>query len=199
MGPSSPLMSTHSIDTSAPRTGNLTQPAPRTGHDWLTAFGRAVRFEDRLETLHLFGVNDADLQKVTGVAARSLRRWRANGAPRSKVASSWEHVDDLIVLINYLLADGSLDRDAILAWLRSRNWKLSGNRPLDMLGEGDFRAVFAALEDELLLLGSESGNTFFARHPPTVEPSGVGISARERGRFREDYTGPDPRRSSTSG
>lgn len=118
---------------------------------WRRRFLMAVRLKDRLSLLVAFGLTDYDIAKaVPGVAARSVRRWRTEGPPVSKTVARWEAVDDLCSLIGLLIADGTYDEEGIVAWLRSRQPELGNQRPLNVLGSGDFDAVLATVERGLV-------------------------------------------------
>src|SRR5690242_8055503 len=75
----------------------------RSSREWLELFARAARLHERLELLSEFGLTDQDLAKATGIAARSVRRWRTEGPPSTKVAERWEPIDDLCTVISYFL------------------------------------------------------------------------------------------------
>lgn len=138
----------------------------RTGLDWLERFGKAVRLRDRLKLLAEFGLTDRDIAKATpDTAERSIRRWRKEGPPATKVSERWDPIDDLFAVINFFLADGSYDDESIVAWLRSRHPALESCRPLDVLGEGNFSAVLAAAEQTLSPGGITEEDSFFSTHP----------------------------------
>jgi hypothetical protein len=138
----------------------------RSGSEWLALFGAAVRLRDRLRLLIEFGLTDRDIAKATpGAAARSIRRWRTEGPPATKVSERWEPVDDLFAIIGLFLADGSYDNESIVAWLRSRQPALDNRRPLDALGERGFAAVLGAAERTLRPGGIAEEDSFFTAHP----------------------------------
>jgi hypothetical protein len=81
-----------------------------------------------------------------------VRRWRTDGAPRTRTAQRWEPIDDLCATVGYLLANATYDEEGIVSWLRSRNAGLDHHRPLDVLGEGRFEDVRAAAERDVELV-----------------------------------------------
>jgi hypothetical protein len=125
------------------RTDRLTQ--------WRKRFLGAHRLDERLRLLVAFGLTDHDIAKVvTDVTPRSIRRWRTEGPPRTRIAERWEPIDDLCAVVGYFLADGTYDEEGIVAWLRSRQEQLGNERPLDVMSDCGFGAVRGAMEHELV-------------------------------------------------
>lgn len=115
--------------------------------EWQRRLLSAVRPKELLELFFEFGIRDTDISRVVpDVSRRSIRRWRTEGAPHAKATERWEQLDDLRSIVGYLLADGTLDEEGIIAWLRSRQPDLGMRRPLDALGKGDFEKVLEAAE-----------------------------------------------------
>jgi hypothetical protein len=141
----------------------------RSSGSWLERFAGAVRLGDRLQLLVEFGLDDADIARAIPQAtgARSIRRWRTQGPPATKVAARWEPIDDLCALITFFLADGSYDNAAIVAWLRSRQRELGSRRPLDVLATGDFAAVLTSAERTVGQRGVPAEDSVFAMNPGT--------------------------------
>jgi hypothetical protein len=160
----------------------------RSGTQWLALLGTAVRLRDRLRLLVDFGLTDRDIAKATpGAAPRSIRRWRTEGPPSTKVSERWEPVDDLCSIIGLFLADGSYDRESIVAWLRSRHPVLDSRRPLEVLGDGDFSAVLLAAERTLSLGGVAEDDSIFATHPGRqLDPMGSEQRRRRSVRTRAE-------------
>ena len=115
---------------------------------WRNSFEQTVRsLPERLSLLNEFGLTDHDLAAaIPDAKARAVRRWRTSGPPTTRVSEIWRAVDDLYYMVSQFLADGSLDEDAIIAWLRSRQPELFGERPLEVVCAGNFKAVSAAAE-----------------------------------------------------
>ncbi len=118
---------------------------------WRDRLLNAHSLEQRLKLLVAFGLTDYDIAKaIPNAKTRSVRRWRTERPPVTRLAERWGPVDDLCALICYLLSDGTYDEEGIVAWLRSRRPELDRRRPLDVLREGDFDAVMAAAEQALI-------------------------------------------------
>ena len=113
--------------------------------EWRTRLLGAVRLEDRLQLLCELGLTDAETARaIPDGNARSVRRWRLEGVARGRLATRWAPIDDLCAIVGFLLSDGTYDESGVVAWLRSRRPELGHERPLDVLGAGDFSAVFDA-------------------------------------------------------
>jgi hypothetical protein len=118
---------------------------------WQRRFLSAEQLDERLQLLVDFGLTDQDIAKaVPNAQPRSIRRWRTEKPPLTRLAERWEPVDDLCTIIRYLLSDGSYDEQGVVAWLRSRQPELSNERPLDVLRRGDFDAATAAAAQRLV-------------------------------------------------
>jgi uncharacterized protein (DUF2384 family) len=88
------------------------------------------------------GVSIAEIGQITGVRERQVQNW-VSGASRPSPESR-----DRLVDIHYVVAQ-LLDvyrPEGVEIWLHSRNPELSGRRPIDLLIEGQFDAVLAAVE-----------------------------------------------------
>jgi hypothetical protein len=145
---------------------------------WRRRFLTARRLDERLRLLAAFGLHDDDVVKVVRTAkVRSIRRWRTERPPATRLAERWEPIDDLCAVIGYFLADETYDEEGIVAWLRSRQGQLDYQRPLDVLGAGDFDAVRAAVEYELDLIDAREQELIPVAHEPSAQlpadPSGV--------------------------
>lgn len=121
--------------------------------EWQERFVTARGLAERLRLLVAFGLSDHDIAKtVPDAGARSVRRWRTEGAPTTRAAQRWEPIDDLCATVGYMLANATYDEEGIVSWLRSRNAGLDHQRPLDVLGEGRFEDVRAAAERDVELV-----------------------------------------------
>lgn len=130
---------------------------------WRSRLFKAVRLEDRLALLTEIGLTDSEIAQAMpdGGSGRSVRRWRKNGVTQAREAALWQPVDDLCAIVSYLLADGTYDERGALAWLRSRHPDLAQQRPLAILGSGEFDGVLRAAE---ITLGAAPNPT--APQPP---------------------------------
>jgi hypothetical protein len=108
-----------------------------------------------------------------------VRRWRLEGVAHARLASRWAPIDDVCAIIGFLLSDGTYDEASVLAWLRSRHPELNQDRPLDVLGTGNFGAVFEAAEKTLAPTDAASPTTqgpLSQPMDPSNEPSGPAAS-----------------------
>jgi Protein of unknown function (DUF2384) len=95
-----------------------------------------------LERLHVeIGLLERDIARATGANERSVRRW-LGGAPMQ--ARSEERIDDLRAVVLELAE--AMPPNVIVNWLRARNRVLGLERPLDVLGQGEFERVRNAIE-----------------------------------------------------
>lgn len=87
------------------------------------------------------GVSSAEIATVTGVQERQVQHWAAaTSRPRDETR-------DRLVDMHYLvrqLAD-VYRAEGIQIWLHARNRELDGNRPIDLLANGDFEPVVHAV------------------------------------------------------
>lgn len=86
------------------------------------------------------GLTVRELAYATGAEERSVRRWTS---PDVAVQQRYEQrIDDLRALAVLLVH--SLPGEQTGRWLRARNRLLKGARPLDLLADGRFEAVYDA-------------------------------------------------------
>ncbi len=88
------------------------------------------------------GLSTGDLARVIGVAERQVRNWTAGGnSPNGR------NRDRLLELhyVAQLLRD-VYTREGAEIWLHGRKRSLDGQRPLDLLAEGKYDVVLAAIE-----------------------------------------------------
>jgi len=86
-------------------------------------------------------VDTADVARVLGSTVRSVARWHA-----AEVAPRRESEERLLELKTVLdLARKHLPPDSARLWLRSPNPELSYNKPIDLIGDGEYRQVVGAL------------------------------------------------------
>lgn len=100
------------------------------------------------ETAYLgeLGLSDADLARATGAAASTARAWlREESAPTGERA---ERVIELAAMAERL--ERLIERDYIAVWLRKPVPFLDDDKPLDVIGRGEYRrvaTVISGLED----------------------------------------------------
>lgn len=95
-----------------------------------------------LDKLHReIGLTERDIARATGANERSVRRWLGGATMQTR---SQERIDDLRATV--LELSEAMPPNVIVNWLRARNRALGLDRPLDVLGEGEFRRVQNAIE-----------------------------------------------------
>lgn len=100
------------------------------------------------ETAYLgeLGLSDGDLARASGAARSTARAWlREDSAPTGARA---ERVIELAALAERL--ERLIERDYIAVWLRKPVPILDDDKPLDVIGRGDYRRVakvISGLED----------------------------------------------------
>jgi transcriptional regulator with XRE-family HTH domain len=98
----------------------------------------AVRIRDAA------GLSDADVARATGAAQSTARAW-LNGT-RAPTGERAERLIELSALVERL--ERLMEPDYIAIWLRKPVPALDDEKPLDLLGRGDYRRV-ARLVSEL--------------------------------------------------
>jgi putative toxin-antitoxin system antitoxin component (TIGR02293 family) len=87
-------------------------------------------------------VDTADVARVLKTTPRSVQRWSARGSnPRKE---SEERLLELAVVLE--LAAQALPEEGARLWLRTPIADLGWRKPLDVVGEGNFREVIDSLE-----------------------------------------------------
>ena len=105
-----------------------------------------VDIGDPLQTVQYLrrqgGLSEVDLADGTGASPRTVRRWaHARTQPQARYQ---RHIDDLRMVV--ALLDDSLTAKGTRQWLCSRNRYLNGQRPIDVLREGQFDRVQEAAQ-----------------------------------------------------
>lgn len=90
------------------------------------------------------GLTEAELSKVLGADARSVRRWASGTQDATPRTAHGERIDDLRDLVE-LLGETLPDKQ-IARWLRARNRLLGGERPLELLAQRGYSRVRDAAE-----------------------------------------------------
>lgn len=86
-------------------------------------------------------LTESDLADGTGANARTVRRWLAADCAEPRPAYA-RHIDDLRLIVGEL--EDSLTARGIRQWLRARSRYLDGERPIDLLRQGEFKKVHEA-------------------------------------------------------
>lgn len=96
--------------------------------------------------LAALGLSDRDLARATGAAPSTARAWlREESAPTGERA---ERVIELAAMAERL--ERLIERDYIALWLRKPIPALDDEKPLDLIGQGEYRRVakvISGLED----------------------------------------------------
>lgn len=83
-----------------------------------------------------------DVARIVGTSPRSVSRWaRGTTGPRARAR---DRLLEVAAVVNEL--SRSLAPEAAHVWLHAPNPFLDFDRPLDVLAQGDFRRVLAAIE-----------------------------------------------------
>jgi len=88
------------------------------------------------------GLTVGEMAKVIGVAERQVRNWSAGAN-----TPSGRNRDRLLQLhyVSQLLRD-VYTREGAEIWLHGRKRSLGGRRPVDLLADGEYEEVLAAIE-----------------------------------------------------
>ena len=86
-------------------------------------------------------VDAGDLAQITGTTARSVSRWTAAKAvPRRDAEDRLLELKAVVDQLRSVLRD-----DSARLWLRSPNPDLDWRKPLELIAEGEYRRVIAAV------------------------------------------------------
>jgi Protein of unknown function (DUF2384) len=95
----------------------------------------AIEAAEIVDALKPYGIKQRDVASVVHVTDRAVRGWRTG----SIVPARYDRLAELRDLVA-LLSD-SLTERGVGQWLHARNRTLDGERPLEVLGQGDFARV----------------------------------------------------------
>jgi transcriptional regulator with XRE-family HTH domain len=84
-----------------------------------------------------------EIARALGSDERTVRRWAADPGSRPQVRHA-RRLDDLRHLV--VLLQDTLPGEQAARWLRARNRRLAGERPLDLLAADQYDRVLAAAE-----------------------------------------------------
>lgn len=143
-------------DASSARVEELVAAHAQRNREWRRRF-QPMGFRNILDALFALGLRDSDLAQLLGTTERTARRWRTEPfstkdrgeahTPPPPAARSRAH--DAQGIVNFLLADGTLDPEDVFFWLVARHPKLGLRRPLDLLAAGEFARVLEFADDFL--------------------------------------------------
>ena len=133
---------------------------------------RAVEANEIVRALKRYGVSQAEVGTVAGVADRAVRNWASAGI-RPQRYDKLSELRDLVLLLSDALTPRGTGQ-----WLHARNRLLGGARPLELLASGRGEEVRRAAQ--AFVDGS------YVRGPPTaagpsVERPGLGPAHDEAG------------------
>ena len=101
----------------------------------------ALAPEEALSVLReRIGLSNADLSVAASTVQRTVRNWSTENGVSHASDSNKERLDDLRAIV-VILAETTTSTDAIRAWLKARNRALDHERPLEVLGKGEFARV----------------------------------------------------------
>jgi putative toxin-antitoxin system antitoxin component (TIGR02293 family) len=87
-------------------------------------------------------VDVSDIARMLGTTPRSVQRWNADSAnPRKDAEDRLLELDAVLRLARQVMAER-----AARLWLRTPNPTMGWNKPLDLVGRGDFKIVIDTLE-----------------------------------------------------
>jgi transcriptional regulator with XRE-family HTH domain len=90
------------------------------------------------------GLTQSELAELVGVDERSIRRWASDDETTTIQTKPARAIDDLRYL--YAVLSPSLPDEEFGQWLRSRNKRLAGQRPVTMILENKYNEVKDAAE-----------------------------------------------------
>jgi len=86
------------------------------------------------------GLSAAELGTAASAGARTVRNWSTGTGALHASPTSKQRLDD-IRMIAGIIAETAASAEAVGAWLRARNRDLDFERPLELLGRGEFDRV----------------------------------------------------------
>jgi hypothetical protein len=103
---------------------------------------RGVLYARIVDDVRDGSVTTAELAAVTGVGERQVLNW-ASGRARPHGSNR-----DRLLEVHYIVKQlrDVYTPEGVDIWIHARNRSLAGQRPIDLLLEGDFRAVLDAVE-----------------------------------------------------
>jgi hypothetical protein len=99
-------------------------------------------FPSLVDEIRRGGLTAAEIGQITGVKERQVQNWAAGTYRPASVAR--DRLVDVYYIVRQL--EGIYRPEGVEIWLHSRNPELSGERPIDMLTEGEFEPVVNAVQ-----------------------------------------------------
>jgi transcriptional regulator with XRE-family HTH domain len=106
----------------------------------LPRLNRAVLAPDVLAALREeVGLRQETIAQSSSTSVRTVRNWEKGQSIRARNADKVFALGEVVLALQWTLRGDGFDQ-----WLRARIRDLGGNRPMEVLGEGDLEAVLAA-------------------------------------------------------
>jgi len=99
-------------------------------------------FPSLVEEIRQAGLSTSEIGQITGVRERQVQNW-VSGSSRP-AAETRDRLVDIHYIVRALLH--VYRPDGVEIWLHARNPELGGRRPVEMLVEGQFEPVVAAVQ-----------------------------------------------------
>jgi hypothetical protein len=97
---------------------------------------RAVEVGDVVRRLRDYGLTQSAIAKATGATVRSVRNWQETSAIRPRNDERLRDLREIVLILRDTLTPRGVGQ-----WLTARNRLLGGRRPIEVLSEGDAKAV----------------------------------------------------------
>ena len=85
-------------------------------------------------------VGSPDVARVTGATPRSVSRWLEGASPRRRAEERLLELKAVVDLLRRVLRE-----EPAHLWIRSPNPDLDYDKPLDLIGRGEYRRVIGAI------------------------------------------------------
>lgn len=100
---------------------------------------KAVEVKDIVQAVLQYGLTQRTLAMATGASERSVRNWERTSAIRSNYEDRLRELQEIVLVLRETLTPRGVGQ-----WLRATNRLLGGRRPIELLAEGNVKAVRAA-------------------------------------------------------
>src|SRR5438067_12367015 len=101
----------------------------------------SLAYRDLVREVRKGPLTAGELADIVGVKERQVHNWSSGtNNPKGKAKDRLLEVSYIVRLLSEIYLP-----EGVEIWLHGRNQSLGGQRPVDLLGEGDFRTFLAAL------------------------------------------------------
>jgi hypothetical protein len=108
----------------------------------MAVLARAVEVRDVVRALNEdYGLTQSAIARMANVSDRTVRSWLGSSGIRRDAEERVRQIRDIVLVL-----DESLTRKGVSQWFRARNRLLDGQRPIDLVAEGQVERVRAAAE-----------------------------------------------------